>query len=287
MKCGIHTWQLHRSILCGQSQFLERLCDGFFREAQEQCVTFEDEDPLIVAQALHFMYFGKFGYEEDKALKSSWATGQFVGVKDTLGLHEHTAPSVKNGYIYTLLYAFGDKYLASGLKRKSYDAFRKLHYSKLQFTVKPVSEDVKSTLSRVGPQWLETHKDHIRIVYTSTPDSDRWLRDVIVLTYHEWNRLFAIRQSKAMEELVYDCPAFAWDVISKPSSAHVYYCENCHNSMRVLGNRDCHCSIPGHCTPDQCEDHNLETLNCYFCLKVGGLVSSSQRYTSMNSLFMA
>lgn len=281
VKCGGHTWQLHRAILCGESEFFERLCDGSFREAKEQCVTLEDEDPIVAAQAFHFMYMGKFvDIMSFKSAESPWETGQFSRVN--VGFEQFDDKYVRTRYICACLYAFGDKYLVAAIKKTSYGEFLDWTYLAPNFIVQKSTEKMRKWWSRVGPTWLTWNKDTIKIVYSTTPDSDRGLRDLVLVTYHEWNLLFQLQKSETMEELVHECPEFAWDVISKPLRQPLFWCNVCKRITRVLGPRICRCSIPGRCASDRCEEEDKKALKCIVCQRLGSL-SREESFAVENS----
>ncbi|KAK5726546.1 hypothetical protein LTR17_012669 [Elasticomyces elasticus] len=47
---------MHKIIVCSQSPFFAKACDGEFEEAQQGVITLREDDPLVVAAMFSFMY---------------------------------------------------------------------------------------------------------------------------------------------------------------------------------------------------------------------------------------
>ncbi|KAK5710265.1 hypothetical protein LTR17_019035 [Elasticomyces elasticus] len=56
IKCGDKQWAVHKAIVCMQSPFFAKACDGSFKEAKEGVITLEDDHPTVVKGMLQFMY---------------------------------------------------------------------------------------------------------------------------------------------------------------------------------------------------------------------------------------
>ncbi|KAL9623594.1 MAG: hypothetical protein Q9160_002050 [Pyrenula sp. 1 TL-2023] len=214
VKCGRHTWHLHRAILCSQSEFFERMCESSFREATEQCVTLEDEDPFIAAHAISYLYLGRILLPEKGNDDLTYATsirqiGQLSDIQD----HEEAAYPTHHGveWMLALLYAFGEKFLIPGMKRQAYLEFFQMHYPPVATAIETRSGDEAEELTMIGPGWLEERKEMIRAVFQTTPDSDRALRDLVILTYQIWHRVFGREKSEVMRGIFHDCPDFAFE----------------------------------------------------------------------------
>ncbi|KAK4926606.1 hypothetical protein LTR49_006540 [Elasticomyces elasticus] len=58
--CGGLQWNVHKSIICTQSDFFAKACDGSFREAKEARIDLSDDDHRAVAALLYFFYHGEY-----------------------------------------------------------------------------------------------------------------------------------------------------------------------------------------------------------------------------------
>ncbi|KAK4443090.1 BTB/POZ protein, partial [Podospora aff. communis PSN243] len=57
-KCGEHTWNLHKFVLCLNSEFFRAAFAGKFNEAETGVLLLEEQDPERVDEALRFIYNG-------------------------------------------------------------------------------------------------------------------------------------------------------------------------------------------------------------------------------------
>ncbi|KAK5170364.1 uncharacterized protein LTR77_004951 [Saxophila tyrrhenica] len=97
--CGERKWKAHKVVVCSQSDFFHKACDGEFKEAQTGVVTLKEDDPNVVEVMLHFMYH--FDYEDEG--------------------HGGLAPLMLNAYLFVM----ADKYQVDGLKALAKDKFLK------------------------------------------------------------------------------------------------------------------------------------------------------------------
>ncbi|KAK4891416.1 hypothetical protein LTR27_009911 [Elasticomyces elasticus] len=58
--CGGLEWNVHKSIICTQSDFFAKACDGSFREAKEARIDLSSDDHRAVAALLYFFYHGDY-----------------------------------------------------------------------------------------------------------------------------------------------------------------------------------------------------------------------------------
>ncbi|KAK3648414.1 hypothetical protein LTR56_007531 [Elasticomyces elasticus] len=63
IKCGHRSWWAHKVIVCPQSPFFAKACDGNFREAKEGVIPLDHDDPSVVEAMLEYMY--KLDYHDD------------------------------------------------------------------------------------------------------------------------------------------------------------------------------------------------------------------------------
>ncbi|KAK4542524.1 hypothetical protein LTR36_006777 [Oleoguttula mirabilis] len=72
IKCGDRGWKVHKAIICPQSDFFAKACEGGFKEAQENLIALQDDDPDVVHAMLRFMYTGDFDNSENEDNGHSW-----------------------------------------------------------------------------------------------------------------------------------------------------------------------------------------------------------------------
>ncbi|KAK5701084.1 hypothetical protein LTR17_022915 [Elasticomyces elasticus] len=58
--CGGLEWNVHKSIICTQSDFFAKACDGSFREAKQARIDLSIDDHQAVAALLYFFYHGDY-----------------------------------------------------------------------------------------------------------------------------------------------------------------------------------------------------------------------------------
>ncbi|KAK3646814.1 hypothetical protein LTR56_008301 [Elasticomyces elasticus] len=58
--CGGLEWNVHKSIICIQSDFFAKACEGSFKEATEARIDLSDDDHRTVAAFLYFFYHGDY-----------------------------------------------------------------------------------------------------------------------------------------------------------------------------------------------------------------------------------
>ncbi|KAK4900856.1 hypothetical protein LTR27_002039 [Elasticomyces elasticus] len=58
-------WHVHKIMLCAQSPFFTKACEGRFREATENVITLRDDDPDVVAAMLGYLYTFEYADSHD------------------------------------------------------------------------------------------------------------------------------------------------------------------------------------------------------------------------------
>ncbi|MCJ1286488.1 hypothetical protein MMC26_005834 [Xylographa opegraphella] len=160
INCRGHQRRVHRVVVCGQSPVLKTMCSEAFQEASSGVLELSDHIVADLDRLLDYLYRGDY---TDVAASSSVITPQ-EAMSSALVSYANRGKQAEDEdqsvpLRHARMYAIGDRYGIDSLK----------DLAKLKF-VTTVYKDGAS--SGTFPKLLE-------YVYTSTPDSDRGLRDHI------------------------------------------------------------------------------------------------------------
>ncbi|KAK3640306.1 hypothetical protein LTR56_011902 [Elasticomyces elasticus] len=66
INCGERVWHVHKAIVCPQSPFFAKACDGRFMEAENNTITLKkaEDDPSVVQAMLSYLYTTDYSDEE-------------------------------------------------------------------------------------------------------------------------------------------------------------------------------------------------------------------------------
>ncbi|KAF1982563.1 hypothetical protein K402DRAFT_193801 [Aulographum hederae CBS 113979] len=210
VKYGDVSLPVHRVILCGGSGFFKKAFSGGFAEAQSCEVTLHDDEPILVRTMIIFLY--SFVMNVGLAAK----------ILKTYERPEGIAP------LMARLYGIADKYDVPRLKIASAEVF------KHEITKITSATNTQIPLS-------------IEAVYTTTPSSDRVLREILVKACLGPLRA-ALRKEKdtniyaEFDKQRRAHPDFSVDLLdgvfqdytimeAKPSDVRVVSCETCEIAM--------------------------------------------------------
>ncbi|ODM14641.1 hypothetical protein SI65_09986 [Aspergillus cristatus] len=153
----------HRLVVSFNSPYFRAILTGGFAEAEKQKITLDDPEPLQVKKMLQYLYTAEYYIETCDLVYLVDKTTTFPSGPDTKHLKADREETDDNPrYLATFhaqMYSVGDYFQIPGLKKASmryfYYAFGKVE-------------------SQVG--FMEA----VTEVYSSTPASDRGLRDIVV-----------------------------------------------------------------------------------------------------------
>ncbi|KAF2482715.1 hypothetical protein BDY17DRAFT_165012 [Neohortaea acidophila] len=100
VSCGTRTWKVHNAVVCPQSDFFAKACDGAFMEAKSNTVSLVDDDSEAVAAMMHYFYHCDYHTPDH----GSSSTGPLV--------------------LEVRIYALADKYFIKALRSLAYSKFK-------------------------------------------------------------------------------------------------------------------------------------------------------------------
>ncbi|KAI9701786.1 MAG: hypothetical protein M1836_001130 [Candelina mexicana] len=152
LRCGEQEMRVHRVIVCGGSRVFDKLLDSSGQDGNKSVIELDEEDGKIVKQAVAFLYTGEYDVGEYSTTPTD----------DDQNTTTPMAPrSIDSILLFHLdLYAFGYNFAIPKLQ---------------ELTATKFNEAVRDRDS-----WAtENLPTLITKVYTSTPPTERGLRDVI------------------------------------------------------------------------------------------------------------
>ncbi|MCJ1473965.1 hypothetical protein MMC13_002621 [Lambiella insularis] len=171
--------RVHRSIICIQSPVLTKMCLGPFKEAISRVIDLSDHSIACLDCLLEFLYTGH--YDDCKLIATVPETDVEVPATDL--------PSYATNAV---MYSIGERYDIIPLKRLASAKFATLSY-------------YDST-----PEILRELPSLIKLVYTSTPNSDRGLRGVLVDFFEECP--VKLQEDISITDLFHEFPDFGADL---------------------------------------------------------------------------
>ncbi|KAH7306166.1 hypothetical protein BKA65DRAFT_199353 [Rhexocercosporidium sp. MPI-PUGE-AT-0058] len=101
----------HRAIVCPRLKVLSTALDGTFKEALSQEIFLEDDEPLIVAKMIDFLYCLDYDDHRSEVFQPQGSTESIPAVNDTTAEVEQPAElSALSLLINAKTYIIGDKY---------------------------------------------------------------------------------------------------------------------------------------------------------------------------------
>lgn len=154
IECKGHVFNVHKALICAQSEFFDRLCAGPFQESSSSRVNLEEDDPAIIARILLYIYTDD--YPVTKVSEDSPGHGQFRSINDHWASkgsdpNEADPPTwVKWARIHVAMYAEGEKYSVPGLQECSARKFLVAYWEQHRIE-EPLDDDSD------GPKTLSPH----------------------------------------------------------------------------------------------------------------------------------
>ncbi|KAI7240294.1 hypothetical protein KC343_g7155 [Hortaea werneckii] len=163
IKCGDRTFQVHKNIVCARSEYFATACATGTIELQSSAdpdAAKDDpslDDPDAVKLMIDFLYLHNY-----VAIETCFSETPKASNKRTLGATDGDAGSIMHAKVYAL----GSKYQIPSLQSTSLKKF-----------------EAAAALAWDSEEFVHA----VHLVYTTTPDSDKGLRDIAahVILEHE------------------------------------------------------------------------------------------------------
>ncbi|OQE23475.1 hypothetical protein PENFLA_c011G02736 [Penicillium flavigenum] len=161
--CGDKEYAVHKCIVCPRSDFFAKACDGGFEESVTNRVVLE-EKPDIIERMIEYLYTLDYQLEVHSPETELSGNPDGENAEDSLeelgNTDEEAATACNTLLLHILVYSLADRLLIHGLKALSKDKLKK-------------------ELARVRLD-SSTFPHIVSGIYSSTPQSDRGLRDLAV-----------------------------------------------------------------------------------------------------------
>ncbi|KAI1179206.1 hypothetical protein F4777DRAFT_575237 [Nemania sp. FL0916] len=194
--CHGNEYKVHKAIVCPKSGFFAGACRGQMKEALEGIVDLPDDEPEIVDIMVHFFYHLDYlprSRTEPKKEHAPSVRRERGTSGNPPSYHETaTAPPPKSSdlVVHAKVYAIAAKYLIDDLKSLAQNKFTEQVLAKWQ----------------PGDEFPEAAK----VVYTTTCDRDRGLRDI--MTKRLWERRGVLLVEK-MQTVLKECHGLSYDLL--------------------------------------------------------------------------
>ncbi|KAL8684852.1 MAG: hypothetical protein Q9224_006099 [Gallowayella concinna] len=221
--CGGREFQVHRAIVCAASKFFAAACDGNFREAEGK-ILLPDDDTEAVDRMLTYLYTSKYddvdanegevqmGNKESGAEGNTASTAKVSNpVADDLQLQSEAwsnasqdSWTVAKAPVQVMVSALLNNVLVYSLAEK-YDIQRLKELSQDKFEIRAADEWTIEDILHVLP-----------LVYTSTPATDRGLRNIMIrVCLRHMDRLIA---DDNFREIMHGDATMCFDMLSAVQS---------------------------------------------------------------------
>ncbi|KAK8230835.1 hypothetical protein HDK90DRAFT_527066 [Phyllosticta capitalensis] len=183
IRCKDENLYVHKVILGACSPFFANMCgpNSSFKEALTGVVVLDNDDPFFVRLFLIYCYTGDL----DANRANEWANKHHPLLDCEFG----------DAICFVYVYALADKYCCDGLKRRAEDGLHEV-----------VSRDIGSK----GEDGLLFSRI-VRLVYETTPGSDRGLRDLVL--HHMVRRVENLMQYKSCKAILNGIDGFWADYV--------------------------------------------------------------------------
>ncbi|KAK1989747.1 hypothetical protein LX36DRAFT_686373 [Colletotrichum falcatum] len=178
------SFSVHRAIICPRCEFFAAACRNPFEEATDGVISLPDDDPVAVEMMVQYFY--NLGY--CKPTPESNSDRSHADLCQTTQEHSDSG-DISDILLHAKVYAIAEKYAIGGLKA----------LARIKF---------QTTASKCWD--TDDFLDAISEAYTSTLDSDRGLRDIVLKVFAEHEQLLDWNEIK---ELLRRLGSLAYDLL--------------------------------------------------------------------------
>ncbi|EGZ70092.1 hypothetical protein NEUTE2DRAFT_68748, partial [Neurospora tetrasperma FGSC 2509] len=190
ISCGGMEYYIYRAIVCIQSEFFSAACRGSFKARK---IDLLDDDLRLIYIIVYYLYH--FDYD----VRLQHERSGFDGLEmDGYGTNVNE-PAADALLTHAKIYALAEKYLISGLKAVALRQFK---------AAATVSLDIDDFLGAA------------LVVYESTIEDDRGLRDVVVETLYEHSEWL---DEEKVRDVVKELGALTYDMVIYMRQKHRFY----------------------------------------------------------------
>ena len=287
--CAGRVFKVHKAILAASSGYYDRLCDSGFSEGTTARSTL-DEDPALVARMIIFAY--TMTYHTESLQSDRPQHTQFKTVQDAFGdqpFRDDSFDWETRARLHASLYGIADKYELEALTSHTRQRFCIAFDGRDEYSEdvhRPGNPDWVFDADKAEAIWAK-EASVSRIVYATTPHTDRSLRDMVVEYNLESRDSDNIEErnaylgSREMLQVISSVPDFAIDLATKRHSSCYYECEICKCSCFSLAAR-CPCGRFDSCSNEDCVRKAKMESWCNSCKRLGtvSLVSGDEMETA-------
>ena len=254
IKCGQYTFKVHRVIISSRSNYFEKACSSVgFKESAENCITFPEDEPILIARMLLYIYTSDY-LEQPNAgnPKSSVTLRNLVShaAEDKTKVDQDMAEDPTPAILAAQMYVISQKYTINGLGEQSLGRFNAQFFSRREPHL-----SVSDLIAIVD------------IVYDGAPDHEDDIRKWVVWRSQVTRKV--LNDSAAFVQLLERRLDFARDIVTRYAARNYLWCLNCNEYIDL---ECCDCGWSGMCGRS-CGmgngDSELLKLSCTICCTRG------------------
>ncbi|ERF68880.1 hypothetical protein EPUS_04532 [Endocarpon pusillum Z07020] len=227
----------------GLSKFLETSeFSDFTIEATENVVKLEEQQPLLIARMIQYLYYGKY----DVLNVAAGLTRILDKASSKVILDDAIFAQDFDFEVHADMYAMADRFEIPALKALSAKNF--------VYEVRSKNFSIADLVSAID------------FVYNTTPENDFGLRKWVA--YRAQQVEHELVRHEDFKTALKDHPDFAWDFATKYAKANYLWCSHCKDTIDLV---ECRCGFSGMCGDATCATGAPAALQCTRCKNWGKL----------------
>ena len=267
IRCGPHSFHVHKLILVAKSTFFRGLITGDFSESSTSAVDLAEDNVGLVARLLIYMYTGNSYIAGFDSFPQRLGNDIFNNVPDKYELAAGAGWAEK-AILHAKMYTIADKFGVPGLDTINLRAFIRLIYDANEpQTRKDFLQDGRDWENTCYTSELaEANNKVIDIVYSEPcPQVLQMIVLGVVLGALQYGNAY---QSQALLQKIKSWPQLAYDLAVHQLSARDSTCSECGCTSTVL-RPECVCGNINGCPKAECKQIWQKTSYCPWCDALG------------------